>query len=80
MHGLFHYIENNLSADLDTGLLASVGYTSHAKLFRDFYNLTGHSVKEYVRKRRLLNALALIRQAQTSRRDDRHYRKERMKP
>jgi len=61
IHNLFQYIENNLSADLDTGLLSSVGYASHAKLYRDFYNLTGHSVKEYVRKRRLSNALALIK-------------------
>jgi AraC-like DNA-binding protein len=61
MHSLFQYIENNLSANLDTELLSSVGYASHAKLYRDFYNLTGHSVKEYVRKRRLSNALALIK-------------------
>ena len=61
LHSLFRYIENNMSADLDTGLLSSVGYASHAKLYRVFYNLTGHSVKEYVRKRRLSNALALIK-------------------
>ncbi|MHB9106049.1 MAG: helix-turn-helix domain-containing protein [Armatimonadota bacterium] len=61
MHSLFQYIENHLSADLDTELLSSVGYASHAKLYRVFYDLTGHSVKEYVRKRRLSNALALIK-------------------
>ena len=61
MNNLFHYIENNMSADLDTELLSSVGYASHAKLYRDFYNVTGHSVKEYIRKRRLSNALALIK-------------------
>ena len=42
-------------------LLSNVGYASHAKLYRSFYSLTGHSVKEYVRKRRLSNALALIK-------------------
>ncbi len=61
MHSLFQYIENNMSADLDTELLSSVGYASRAKLYRGFYNLTGHSVMEYVRKRRLSNALALIK-------------------
>lgn len=58
MHSLFRYIEDNLAVDLDTGLLSSVGYASHAKLYRSFYALTGHSVKEYIRKRRLSNALA----------------------
>ena len=54
LHSLFQYIERHLSADLGTELLSNVGYASHAKLYRDFYNLTGHSVKEYVRKRRLI--------------------------
>jgi AraC-type DNA-binding domain-containing proteins len=47
--------------DLDTELLTNVGYVSCAQLYRDFYSLTGHSVKEYVCKRRLSNALALIK-------------------
>lgn len=61
MNKLFGYIENNMPADLDAALLSSVGCVSYAQLYRDFYNLTGHSVKEYVRKRRLSNALALIK-------------------
>ncbi len=61
MNSLFRYIENNLPSDLDAGLLSNVGHISYAQLYRDFYNLTGHSVKEYVRKRRLSNALALIK-------------------
>ena len=61
MHNLFRYIENNISADLDTALLSSVGFVSRDKLYHDFYNISGHSVKEYVRKRRLSNALALIK-------------------
>ena len=61
MNGVFRYIENNLPSDFDTEFLSNVGYLSHAKLYRSFYNLTGHSVKEYVRKRRLSNALALIK-------------------
>ncbi len=58
---LIQHIEDNLSSDLNTEFLSSVGSISHAQLYRDFYSLTGHSVKEYVRKRRLSNALALIK-------------------
>ena len=61
MHGLFRFIEENISADFDTELLSSIGYVSRGKLKNDFYSLSGHSVKEYVRKRRLSNALALIK-------------------
>jgi len=66
MSDLLRYIENNLPSDLNTGLLANIGYASHAKLYRSFYSLTGHSVKEYVRKRRLSNALALIKASELS--------------
>jgi len=58
---LFRYIENNISVELDTGLLSNFGYVSRGKLYYDFYSLSGHSVKEYVRKRRLSNALMLIK-------------------
>jgi len=61
LQSLLYYIESNISADIDTGLLSSVGYVSRDKLYSDFYSLSGHSVKEYVRKRRLSNALALIK-------------------
>lgn len=61
MNNLFLYIEGNLMSDLDAELLSNVGYVSYAQLYRDFYNLTGHSVKEYIRKRRLSNALALMK-------------------
>jgi AraC-like DNA-binding protein len=61
MTSLFQYIEHNLPSDLDAVLLSDVGHVSYAQLYREFYSLTGHSVKEYVRKRRLSNALALIK-------------------
>lgn len=61
MNNLFKYIEDNMSNDLDAELLTNIGYVSCAQLYRDFYSLTGHSVKEYIRKRRLSNALALIK-------------------
>ncbi|MDR0287585.1 MAG: AraC family transcriptional regulator [Clostridiales bacterium] len=61
MSRLVRHIEDNLPFELDAGLLSRIGYVSLPKLYRDFYNLTGHSVKEYIRKRRLSNALALIK-------------------
>ena len=61
MQSIFQHIENNMPDDLDTGLLKNVGYVSCAQLYRDFYSITGHTVKEYVRKRRLSNALALMK-------------------
>ena len=66
MHNLLQHIENNMSDDIDTALLSSVGYVSRRKLYYDFYSISGHSVKEYVRKRRLSNALALIKTSTSS--------------
>lgn len=66
INNLIQHIENNPADDLDVRLLSNVGYVSYAQLYRDFYSLTGHSVKEYVRKRRLSNALALIKTSDLS--------------
>ena len=61
MRDLLRHIESVMPEDIDAGAISHAGYVSAPKLYRDFYNLTGHSVKEYVRKRRLSNALALIK-------------------
>ncbi|MCL2285953.1 MAG: AraC family transcriptional regulator [Firmicutes bacterium] len=61
MKDLLLHIEENMSNDLEAELLSSIGYVSRRKLYYDFYSISGHSVKEYVRKRRLSNALALIK-------------------
>ena len=61
MQNLFRHIENNISDELEAKLLSSVGNVSRRKLYYDFYSLSGHTVKEYIRKRRLSNALALIK-------------------
>lgn len=55
------YIESNLSFEINTDMLIKFGFTSRSQLYRDFYNVTGHSVKEYIRKRRLSNALNLVK-------------------
>lgn len=58
------YIEEHLHSELSLELAAQAGYTSLMQLYRDCYTYTGHSVKEYIRKRRLSVALALIRAAE----------------
>ena len=54
-------LEQNIANDLNVNRLAETGRLSRTQLYREFYNTTGHSVKEYVRKRRLSMALALIK-------------------
>lgn len=66
MKSIIEYIEAHLSEDIDTETLAKAGFVSRAKLYRDFYNIVGHSVKEYIRKRRLSNALALVKKSELS--------------
>lgn len=66
MKSVIEYIEAHLSEDIDTETLAKAGFVSRAKLYRDFYNIVGHSVKEYIRKRRLSNALALVKRSELS--------------
>lgn len=59
-----NYIENNLSDELDINKISHLSFASPVQLYRDFYNITGHSVKEYIRRRRLSNALALVKHSE----------------
>jgi len=61
MNNILRYIENNITDNINIELLSSIGYVSRSKLKNDFYSVSGHSVIEYVYKRRLSNALALIK-------------------
>ena len=54
-------MEQSLGGELRVEDLAEAGFLSRTQLYRAFYNATGHSVKEYIRKRRLSRALALIK-------------------
>ncbi len=47
------YIEAHLDEELELSALAEESYTSVAQLYRMFYALTGHPVKDYIRKRRM---------------------------
>ena len=62
---LFAELEQNIAEDLSVERLAGAGLLSRSQLYREFYSATGHSVKEYVRKRRLSKALALIKHTDT---------------
>lgn len=55
------HIENNLFIAINIQSLSESFYVSAMQLYRDFYSYTGHSVKEYVRKRRLSCALAMVK-------------------
>ncbi|MGG6312298.1 helix-turn-helix domain-containing protein [Paenibacillus macerans] len=59
-------LERNLFEELNIAKIAKLGYVSSTQLYRDFYSATGHSVKEYVRKRRLSQALALLKHSDRS--------------
>lgn len=55
------YIERHMNDEIDLKAVAGEGAVSLMQLYRDFYAYTGHSVKEYIRKRRLSNACAMIK-------------------
>lgn len=60
------YIEANLNQPLSLQDIPVKEYASLMQVYRDFYSLTGHSVKEYIRKRRLSNALAMVKHSERS--------------
>lgn len=47
------YIESNLENCIDLSIVAKKAYMSLSNFYRIFFALTGHSVKEYIRKRRI---------------------------
>lgn len=50
------YIEENLKSELSLEMVASKAYMSIANFYRLFYAFTGHSIKDYIRRRRLSSA------------------------
>jgi AraC-like DNA-binding protein/DNA gyrase inhibitor GyrI len=55
------YIEQNLDGTIDLNEAAKAGAVSLMQLYRQFYAYTGHTLKEYIRKRHLSNACALLK-------------------
>ena len=58
------YIEENLSDELLPESISGRHFVSQRKFYRDFYARTGHSVKEYIRKRRISNACEKLKCSQ----------------
>jgi len=58
---VLRYIEKHLPDELNPENIAERHYISLSQLYRDFYACTGHSIKEYVRKRRISNACEKIK-------------------
>lgn len=58
------HIEKHLSDELYPENIAERHFVSLSQLYRDFYACTGHSVKEYIRKRRISNACEKIKNSE----------------
>ena len=54
-------LEQNIADGLNVERLAEAGPLSRSQLYRNFYSLTGHTMSEYIRRRRLSRALMLIK-------------------
>jgi len=61
IHATVKTIEQNISGKLSVESLSSECFVSPRQLYRDFYSHTGHSINEYVRKRKLSSALGLLK-------------------
>jgi AraC family transcriptional regulator len=60
------FIEDHLGEELDLSTIADEAYISVAQLYRVFYALTGHPVKDYIRKRRMSVAANHLRNSNRS--------------
>jgi len=61
INAVLPYIERHLADELNPENIAGRHFVSRSQLYRDFYACTGHSVKEYIRKRRISNACEKIK-------------------
>lgn len=59
-------IEENISTKIYVEQLARECYVSPRQFYRDFYSITGHTINEYIRKRRLSKSLNFIRYTKMS--------------
>lgn len=66
IHQAIQYIEDHLENQIDLNEIASKAYMSLSSFYRMFFALTGHSVKEYIRKRRIARAASDIVSGQAS--------------
>ncbi|MBC8543059.1 helix-turn-helix domain-containing protein [Bianquea renquensis] len=61
INAVLSYIERHLTEALTPENIARRHFVSVSQLYRDFYDCTGHSIKEYIRKRRISNACEKIK-------------------
>ncbi|WP_419871239.1 helix-turn-helix domain-containing protein [Candidatus Pristimantibacillus sp. PTI5] len=64
LQNAIHYIEENLSDLLEPEQIADSAYMSVPNLYRLFYALTGHSLMDYIRKRRVNQAAVYLRHSE----------------
>lgn len=60
------YIEDKLKEDIEIEKAAQEAFMSCSNYYRMFFALTGHEVKEYVRHRRISNAVTDIKETDES--------------
>lgn len=63
---LCNFIEAHLYENITIEHLQKNGFLSKSSIYRDFYNLIGYPVKEYIRRRQLSNALYLVKNSDLS--------------
>jgi len=61
INAVIPYIERHLGEELNPQTIAGRHFVSLSRLYRDFCAHTGHSIKEYIRKRRISNACEKIK-------------------
>lgn len=61
MNAVIQYIERYLSYEINPEMVAKANFISLRQLYRDFYAYTGHSIKEYIRNRRISNVCEKIK-------------------
>lgn len=59
-------IELNIEKNINVEKLSSKIYISQRQLYRDFYSITGHSINEYINKRKLSRALNMLKLSEIS--------------
>lgn len=57
---LCDFIEEHLYENITVKCLEKAGFMSKSSIYRDFYSIIGYPVKEYIRRRKLSNALQLV--------------------
>lgn len=61
-----NYMEDNLENVIDVNRAASEAFMSSSSYYRLFFALTGHTAKEYIRRRRISTAVRCIREGNRS--------------